>query len=169
MPFYWEDISTPFPDIGAAKLTRLSFEKTFVFADAEAAADFKGSKSRFIAMNNRDRLYLLPLNVSLYRATCFAKFCIQPMKNLGWNSYDFHETYTIPGYEDFLLACKDKDDVPRWLSARAYAGCSLLCCTIPYRIMFALVSWEIPKYKYAQTSTPRNHGAFSLFVLPLIS
>jgi hypothetical protein len=33
--------TSPFPDIGAAKLTRLSFEKTFVFADAEAAADFK--------------------------------------------------------------------------------------------------------------------------------
>jgi hypothetical protein len=82
------------------------------------------------------------------------------MKKLGCNSYDFHETYTIPGYEDFLLACKDKDDVPRWLSARAYAGCSLLCCTIPYRIMFALVSWEIPKYRYAPTCTPQNHGVF---------
>lgn len=73
MPFYWEDISTPFPDIGAAKLTRLRFEKTFVFADGEAAADFKGSKRRFVAANNRDELYLLPLNVHLYRAFLFCK------------------------------------------------------------------------------------------------
>eukprot|EP01052_Picozoa_sp_SAG31_P039212 SAG31_NODE_5395_length_2564_cov_1.704260_2_plen_375_part_00 len=120
VPFYWEDISSPFPDIGKAKLTRLTFEKTFVFADLEAATHFNSSKRTFILHNKRD------------------------------THHDFHETFTVPGYEGCVLACKNKDDVPRWLSAKAYAGCSLLCCTIPYRIMFALVSWEIPKYTYVK-------------------
>lgn len=37
-PYYWEDISSPFPDIGEAALTRLTFQKKFVFADGTAAA-----------------------------------------------------------------------------------------------------------------------------------
>eukprot|EP01046_Picozoa_sp_COSAG06_P099715 COSAG06_NODE_45833_length_351_cov_1.734127_1_plen_116_part_11 len=57
VPFYWEDISSPLPDIGMSKLTRLRFEKTFVFADDEAAADFNNAKRTFIATNNRDEIY----------------------------------------------------------------------------------------------------------------
>eukprot|EP01046_Picozoa_sp_COSAG06_P021062 COSAG06_NODE_1565_length_9086_cov_34.853566_10_plen_486_part_00 len=118
VPFYWEDISSPLPDIGMSNFTRLHFEKTFVFADAEAAADFNNAKRTFIATNNRDKFY------------------------------NFEEKYTIPGFEDFVLACKDKDDVPRWLSSAGYWLCTLLCCTIPFRIMFAKVCWEIPNYRY---------------------
>jgi hypothetical protein len=36
--YYWEDISNPFPEIGDAALTRLSFQKQIVFADGASWA-----------------------------------------------------------------------------------------------------------------------------------
>jgi hypothetical protein len=56
-PYYWEDISCPFPDIGTASLTRLTFGKSYVFADATSAHHFRDRKQAFIRMNRRDTHY----------------------------------------------------------------------------------------------------------------
>ena len=78
-PYYWEDISSPFPDIGNAQLTRLTFDKTFVFADRQSAKDYARTKRAFIWSNLRD------------------------------SHYDFNEHFDIPGFESHVLACKSRD------------------------------------------------------------
>ena len=57
VPYYWEDISSPFPDIGTASLTRLTFDKDWTFADAASAEHFSRSKRQFLRMNRRDIHY----------------------------------------------------------------------------------------------------------------
>ena len=57
VPYYWEDISSPFPDIGTASLTRLIFDKDFTFADAASVEHFSWTKRQFLRMNRRDIHY----------------------------------------------------------------------------------------------------------------
>ena len=72
MPYYWEDISSPFPDIGTASLTRLTFDKQMAFADAASAQHFSQSKRQFIRMNRRDIHYGISSSycVRRYVAAC---------------------------------------------------------------------------------------------------
>ena len=57
VPYYWEDISNPFPDIGNSSLTRLTFSKQMAFADSASAQHFNRKKREFIRMNRRDIHY----------------------------------------------------------------------------------------------------------------
>ena len=50
-PYYWEDISSPFPDIGSAYMTRLTFSKEYCFADGESDRHFSETKRAFIRSN----------------------------------------------------------------------------------------------------------------------
>jgi hypothetical protein len=74
-PYYWEDISCPFPDIGTASLTRLTFGKSYVFADVTSANHFRSRKQVFVRMNRRDI------------------------------HYDFNESFDINGAEMTFLRC----------------------------------------------------------------
>lgn len=127
-PYYWEDISSPFPDIGRASLTRLTFDKQMVFADAESKQDFHQQKLQFIWSNRRDV------------------------------HYDFSESLEIPGLREYVLACKDTSVVPAWLSQWAFYLASLFCLTVPYRIAFAQLCYEVPEYRYIKRfySKPRQ-------------
>jgi hypothetical protein len=117
-PYYWEDISSPFPDIGTASLTRLTFDKQVVFADMESREHFNRKKREFIWTNRRDV------------------------------HYDFSETLEIPGSREYVLACKDPSDIPLWLNQWMYYLASLFCLTVPYRIAFAQMCYEVPEYRY---------------------
>eukprot|EP01046_Picozoa_sp_COSAG06_P000813 COSAG06_NODE_23_length_33072_cov_44.622327_31_plen_407_part_00 len=116
-PYYWEDISSPFPDIGSGSLTRLTFQREFVFADDESRSHFRSAKRQFIEANQRD---------------CH---------------YEFAEHLETPGFQRHVLACKDSRALPWWLSKWAYYLCSLFCLTVPYRLAFAKMCWEIPEYR----------------------
>jgi hypothetical protein len=48
VPHYWEDISSPFPDLGDNALTRLTFSKKMVFADQASENHFKEANVHFI-------------------------------------------------------------------------------------------------------------------------
>ena len=117
-PYYWEDISSPFPDIGTASLTRLTFDKSMVFADAQSAEHFRAEKMSFLAINQRD------------------------------THYDFSEDFRVPGFESHVLACKNEAAVPGWLNQGAFYLASLFCLTIPFRFAFSKLCWEVPKYGY---------------------
>eukprot|EP01043_Picozoa_sp_COSAG02_P016230 COSAG02_NODE_710_length_18178_cov_14.361524_4_plen_393_part_00 len=117
-PYYWEDISSPFPDIGTASLTRLTFDKQMAFADAESRDHFYRKKREFIWTNRRDV------------------------------HYDFSERLEIQGLREYVLACKDPSNVPAWLNQWTFYLASLFCLTVPYRIAFAQICCEVPEYRY---------------------
>jgi hypothetical protein len=116
-PYYWEDISSPFPDIGSASLTRLTFEKEFVFADDESRSHFRNAKEQFIETNRKDL------------------------------HYEFSEVFDMPGFQRHVLACKDSNQMPWWLTKWCYYIASALCLTIPFRLIFTRMCCEIPKYR----------------------
>jgi hypothetical protein len=120
-PYYWEDISSPFPDIGSASLTRLTFEREFVFADDESRSHFRSAKQQFIHSNRKDA------------------------------HYEFTEVLDTPGFQRKVLACKDSAEVPWWLSSWCYYIASALCLTIPFRFFFAWKCCEIPEYRCARS------------------
>lgn len=120
-PYYWEDISSPFPDIGSASLTRLTFEREFVFADDESRSHFRSAKQQFIHANRKDA------------------------------HYEFTEVLDTPGFQRKVLACKDSAEVPWWLSSWCYYIASALCLTIPFRFFFAWKCCEIPEYRCARS------------------
>ena len=132
VPHYWEDISSPFPDLGDNALTRLTFSKKMVFADQASENHFREAKMHFINTNNRDQ------------------------------HMDFSESFNVTGFKKHVLACKGADAVPGWLGRCVFYLATLFCLTVPYRIAFAIVSWEIPKYHYIK----RCYSANSPAVLP---
>ena len=97
VPHYWEDISSPFPDLGDNDLTRLTFSKTMVFADSASENHYSGCKRDFIRTNNRDV------------------------------HMDFTESFHIPGFKPYVLATKNKDAVPGWLNSCMYFTTALFC------------------------------------------
>lgn len=115
-PYYWEDISSPFPDLGRTALTRLTFSKVYTFADAESAQHFEAEKANFISANNH-----------------YDK------------SFYVNENFNVSGYEDNVLACEDATARPSWLSVSCFALSTCFCCGVPFRMLFAAMSHEIPK------------------------
>ena len=58
---------------------------------------------------------------------------------------DFREEFNIPGFTSNVLACKDAGAVPTWLNQWFFYLASLCCLTVPYRIAFAKLCWEVPE------------------------
>ena len=63
---------------------------------------------------------------------------------------DFTENFEIRGFESHVLACKDAAAVPAWVNQSAYYLASAVCLTVPYRMMFAKLCWEVPEYRYTK-------------------
>jgi hypothetical protein len=163
VPYYWEDISSPFPDIGTASLTRLTFDKQMAFADAASAQHFSQSKRQFIRMNRRDIHYgaSSPYCVRRYVAACHFghRHTAAPQSTADRTQClyyvrvlfcvvcgaDFREEFNIPGFTSNVLACKDAGAVPTWLNQWFFYLASLCCLTVPYRIAFAKLCWEVPE------------------------
>lgn len=61
---------------------------------------------------------------------------------------EFHESFHVPNWESRVLACKDDSKLPGWLGFGQYVMASLFCLTVPYRIKFANLCYDIPEYVY---------------------
>eukprot|EP01047_Picozoa_sp_COSAG01_P033073 COSAG01_NODE_2419_length_7731_cov_34.853138_1_plen_396_part_10 len=104
-PYYWEDISSPFPNFGDAHMTRLRFRKCFVFADQQSAYDYQQEQRDFIRQRHMDV------------------------------HYDFKESFDIGGYRSHVLACKQVETIPWWIGQCYYYLASILCCSVPYHLL----------------------------------
>jgi hypothetical protein len=104
-PYYWEDISSPFPNFGDAHMTRLRFRKRFVFADQQSAYDYQQELRDFIRQRHMDV------------------------------HYDFKESLDIGGYRSHVLACKQVGTIPWWIGQCYYYLASILCCSVPYHLL----------------------------------
>ena len=58
---------------------------------------------------------------------------------------DFTENFHVPGFESNILACKDADSLPAWLNQWCFYLASLCCLTVPYRMAFAKLCWDVPE------------------------
>ena len=88
----------------------------YTFADAESAQHFEAEKANFISANNH-----------------YDK------------SFYVNENFNVSGYEDNVLACEDATARPSWLSVSCFALSTCFCCGVPFRMLFAAMSHEIPK------------------------
>ena len=69
---------------------------------------------------------------------------------LTWQPHLTDHRGAVPNYEARVLACKDHRQIPPWLGFGQYLLASCLCLSVPYRVKFAELCYDIPKYQYVK-------------------
>merc|ERR1711964_831590 len=106
----WDDVSGKLPSLTDYKLTKLTWGKQWMFADAFTEADYHQRRSWFIQFNDRDV------------------------------SYDFSTKLKIPGHREKILAEVTPGATPCFLNIGWYWMMNLLGLSMCFRWYFSSVS-----------------------------